>query len=134
MHPLRLRHLAIRTRNRTRVARLQTQRRHGRIRHETDRVTGPVVLLEDLLEIFDDRYDRKSTLITSQMPVNTWHAYIANPTFTDAILDRILHNSHRIELAGPSIRKEKASVIDEEEETRNCNVTLQTGGGNASVS
>jgi len=90
----------------------------------------------DLLEIFDDRYDRKSTLITSQMPVNTWHAYIANPTFADAILDRILHNSHRIELAGPSIRKDKADAaeLQEQQEVGNCNVTLQIGGGNASVS
>jgi DNA replication protein DnaC len=96
----------------------------------------------DLLELFDDRYDRKSTLITSQMPVKTWHAYIGNPTFADAILDRILHNSHRIELSGESIRKEKAGVhtdgrmpVVEEPEGGNCNVTpARAGGGNASIS
>jgi DNA replication protein DnaC len=77
----------------------------------------------DLLELMDDRYDRKSTLITSQMPVGTWHAYIANPTFADAILDRTLHNSHRIELSGESIRKVKAGVAEqqEQEETHNRN-------------
>lgn len=59
----------------------------------------------DLLEIVDDRDDRSSLLITSQVPVNRWHEVIADPTLGDAILDRILHRAHRIELKGPSLRR-----------------------------
>ena len=59
----------------------------------------------DLLEIVDDRDDRGSLLITSQVPVNRWHQVIADPTLGDAILDRILHRAHRIELKGPSLRR-----------------------------
>ena len=59
----------------------------------------------DLLEIIDDRDDRSSLLITSQVPVNRWHEVIADPTLGDAILDRILHRAHRIELKGPSLRR-----------------------------
>ncbi len=59
----------------------------------------------DLLEIIDDRYDRGSLLITSQVPVNRWHEVIGDPTLADAILDRILHRAHRIELKGPSLRR-----------------------------
>ena len=61
----------------------------------------------DLLEILDDRYDRRSTLITSQLPVERWHDYIADPTLADAILDRLVHNAHRIALKGESMRKER---------------------------
>ena len=63
----------------------------------------------DLLEILDDRYDRKSTLITSQLPVEQWHAYIEDPTLADAILDRIIHNSYRLALKGESMRKQKTT-------------------------
>jgi DNA replication protein DnaC len=63
----------------------------------------------DLLEIMDDRYDKKSTLITSQLPVDQWHASIDEPTLADAILDRLVHNSHRIALKGGSMRKRKTS-------------------------
>lgn len=59
----------------------------------------------DLLEIVDDRDDRSSLLITSHVPVNRWHQVIADPTLGDAILDRILHRAHRIELKGPSLRR-----------------------------
>ncbi len=59
----------------------------------------------DLLEIIDDRYDRGSLLITSQVPVNRWHEVIGDPTLADAILDRIIHRAHRIELKGPSLRR-----------------------------
>jgi DNA replication protein DnaC len=59
----------------------------------------------DLLEIVDDRYDKGSLLITSQVPVTQWHDIIANPTLGDAILDRIIHNAHRIELKGDSLRR-----------------------------
>jgi DNA replication protein DnaC len=64
----------------------------------------------DLLEIMDDRYDKKSTLITSQLPVEKWHAYIDEPTLADAILDRLVHNSHRLNLKGGSMRKRKPST------------------------
>ena len=59
----------------------------------------------DLLEIVDDRYDKGSLLITSQVPVSQWHDVIADPTLGDAILDRIIHNAHRIELKGDSLRR-----------------------------
>lgn len=62
----------------------------------------------DLLEILDDRYDRKSTIITSQLPVDQWHAYLDEPTLADAILDRLVHNSYRLNLKGPSMRKQKS--------------------------
>jgi DNA replication protein DnaC len=62
----------------------------------------------DLLEILDDRYDKKSTIITSQLPVDQWHTYLAEPTLADAILDRLVHNSYRLNLKGASMRKQKA--------------------------
>lgn len=62
----------------------------------------------DLLELLDDRVGTKATLITSQLPVNAWHAWIDDPTVADAILDRIVHGSHRIELKGASMRKHAA--------------------------
>jgi len=62
----------------------------------------------DLLEIIEDRYGHKSTIITSQLPPSKWHEYLGDPTVADAILDRLLHNAHRIVLKGPSRRKEEA--------------------------
>lgn len=59
----------------------------------------------DLLEIIDDRYHQASTLITSQMPVQAWHDSIGDATLGDAILDRLIHNAHRIEVKGPSMRE-----------------------------
>ena len=59
----------------------------------------------DLLEIVEDRYDLGSILITSQLPLENWHDIIGDPTIADAILDRIVHNAHRIELKGESLRK-----------------------------
>ena len=59
----------------------------------------------DLLEIIDDRYQRSSTLITSQLPVNAWHDSVGDATLGDAILDRLIHNAHRIEVHGPSMRE-----------------------------
>lgn len=61
----------------------------------------------DLLEILEDRYDKKSTLITSQLPIEKWHDYIDAPTLADAILDRLVHNSYRVNLNGGSMRKRK---------------------------
>ena len=62
----------------------------------------------DLLEILDDRYDRKSTLVASQLPVDVWHQAINDPTIADAALDRLIHNAHRIALTGDSLRKKQA--------------------------
>jgi DNA replication protein DnaC len=59
----------------------------------------------DLLEIVEDRYDKGSLLITSQVPVAQWHDVIADPTLGDAILDRVVHNAHRLELKGESLRR-----------------------------
>src|SRR4249919_2335752 len=59
----------------------------------------------DLMEIIEDRYGRGSTLITSQLPVEAWHEVIGDPTFADAILDRLVHNAYRFALEGPSMRK-----------------------------
>ena len=64
----------------------------------------------DLLEIVDDRFDKKSTLITSQMPVEAWHPYLDDPTLADAILDRLVHNAHKVELKGESTRKRKPAA------------------------
>lgn len=64
--------------------------------------------VRDLLEILDDRYDRKSTLITSQLPVDQWHSYLGDRTVADAILDRLVHNSYRLVLTGESMRKRRA--------------------------
>lgn len=64
----------------------------------------------DLLEIFEERYRRKSTLITAQLPIAQWHAMIGEPTIADAILDRIIHNAHRITLEGDSMRKQKPTT------------------------
>ncbi len=62
----------------------------------------------DLLEIVDDRHNRGSTILTSQVPVEHWHEVIANATIADAILDRLILNAHRLHLDGPSMRKLKA--------------------------
>lgn len=61
----------------------------------------------DLLEIVDDRYDRGSLIITSQVPIERWYEIVGDPTLADAILDRIIHNAHRIELKGESLRKQR---------------------------
>jgi DNA replication protein DnaC len=59
----------------------------------------------DLLEIVEDRYGRGATLVTSQVPVDRWHDLIGDPTLADAILDRLVHNAHRVELKGSSMRR-----------------------------
>jgi DNA replication protein DnaC len=68
----------------------------------------------DLLEIVEERYGRGATLITSQLPADRWYDLIGDPTIADAILDRIVHNAHRIQLRGDSLRKKKPqeSVMD----------------------
>jgi DNA replication protein DnaC len=69
----------------------------------------------DLLEVIEDRHGAASTIITSQLPVEHWHEVIGDPTIADALLDRLVHNAHRIGLKGESMRKTKASLTDQEE-------------------
>jgi DNA replication protein DnaC len=64
----------------------------------------------DLMEVIEDRHDRRSTLIASQLPIDHWHDYIGEATLADAILDRLLHGAHRLKLTGESMRKERAAV------------------------
>ena len=61
----------------------------------------------DLLEILDDRYDTRSTMIATQLPVELWHEAIGDPTLADAILDRLVHNAYRLDIKGDSLRKAK---------------------------
>lgn len=61
----------------------------------------------DLLELLEDRYGRRATLVTSQLPFDHWHAVVGDATFADAILDRLVHNAHRIILKGASMRRSK---------------------------
>lgn len=61
----------------------------------------------DLLEILEDRYGRRSTIVTSQLPVSAWHTIIGHETYADAILDRLVHNAHRLDLSGDSLRRAK---------------------------
>ena len=63
----------------------------------------------DFLEICDTRYQARSVLLTSQIPVASWHAQIGDPTIADSILDRLVHNAHRIELAGESMRRKRGN-------------------------
>jgi DNA replication protein DnaC len=67
----------------------------------------------DLLEIMEDRHGNKSTLITSQLPITQWHKAIGDATLADAILDRLLHNAHKLKLKGESMRKTMSSLTDD---------------------
>ncbi len=64
----------------------------------------------DLLELLDDRHQRRSTIVTSQLPTDHWHTAMADPTLADAILDRLVHNAHHITLKGESMRKHLADL------------------------
>jgi DNA replication protein DnaC len=64
----------------------------------------------DFLEIIEDRHGLKSTLVTSQLPIEHWHEQIGDPTLADAILDRLVHSAHKIKLEGESMRKKKANL------------------------
>jgi DNA replication protein DnaC len=68
----------------------------------------------DLLEVIEDRHGTRSTLITSQLPVSSWHEYVNDPTVADALLDRLLNQAHRIELKGESLRKRSADLTERE--------------------
>jgi DNA replication protein DnaC len=61
----------------------------------------------DLLEILEDRYGHRSTIVTSQLPVDQWHVLIGDPTYADAVLDRLVHNAHRFQLSGDSLRRNR---------------------------
>lgn len=81
-----------------------------------DRLTAPQ--RRDLMEIVEERYGRGATMITSQLPIKAWHDVIGEPTFADAILDRIVHNAYRLELAAQSMRKTVAKMDDESSQIR----------------
>ncbi len=64
----------------------------------------------ELLEIVEERYDRKATVVTSQLPVKAWHDAMQDPTLADAILDRLVHNAYKLELKGESMRRKRSSL------------------------
>lgn len=66
--------------------------------------------LRDLLEILEDRHGLRSTLVTSQLSTQKWHEYLGDPTLADAVLDRLVHNAHRMDLQGDSMRKHEPSL------------------------
>jgi DNA replication protein DnaC len=68
----------------------------------------------DFLELCDDRYQRRSTILTSQVPLAHWHEQIGDPTLADSILDRLVHNAYRLELSGESMRKKRSRKPEEE--------------------
>ena len=68
----------------------------------------------ELLEVIDDRYERRSTVVCSQLPLSEWHRAIADPTLADAILDRLVHGAHKFTLAGESMRKKKGGAVAKE--------------------
>jgi DNA replication protein DnaC len=67
---------------------------------------------KDLFEILEDRYDILSTLVTSQLPIPKWHQIIGDPSIADALLDRLVHNAHKLTLKGESMRKKHKHVED----------------------
>ena len=71
----------------------------------------------DLLEIIDDRAAHKATIITSQLPIDHWHAWIGDATIADALLDRIMQHHHRLTLTGESLRQEKQKTTKKEKPT-----------------
>lgn len=73
---------------------------------------------KEFLEVMEDRYELKSTIITSQIPVKNWHDIIGDSTIADAILDRIVHNSYRVELDGPSLREKDAKELEEKDRVK----------------
>ena len=68
----------------------------------------------DLLEIMEDRHNKKSTIFTSQLPLKKWHDFINDPTLADAILDRLLHNAHKLNLKGESMRKLRSTLTEDD--------------------
>lgn len=78
---------------------------------------------KDLLEIMDDRPGTRSTLITSQLPIEHWHTYLGSPTVADAILARLLHTAHKIQLKGDSMRKTPTELTTHEPSEENFNLS-----------
>ena len=105
-------------------------RADGSLRHPLARLSRIDVLVIDdwamaplneserreIWEICEDRYQTRSTILTSQMPVSRWHEQIGDPTIADGILDRLVHNAHRIEMRGESMRKKQNPPQDEKRE------------------
>jgi DNA replication protein DnaC len=65
---------------------------------------------KELLEIVEDRYDRKATIVTSQLAVKSWHAAMQDPTLADAILDRLVHNGYKVEISGVNMRRKRTTL------------------------
>jgi DNA replication protein DnaC len=84
----------------------------------------------DLWEIFEDRYQTRSTILTSQLPVSRWHEQIGDPTIADGILDRLVHNAHRIEMRGESMRKKRNPPPDEKKPYNHSALETNEGGEN----
>jgi DNA replication protein DnaC len=87
----------------------------------------------DLLEIVEDRYDARSIMITSQLPIERWYEVIGDPALADAILDRIVHNAYRIELKGESMRKLKVATNAEPEVRQSAKEATQNVNASAST-
>ena len=84
----------------------------------------------DLLEVIEDRVQRRSTIITSQLPVKHWHELLGDPTIADAILDRLVHNAHRFELRGETRRRpETGSLAIAEHAAKPAQGTKQPDSG-----
>ncbi|HOI17767.1 MAG TPA: IS21-like element helper ATPase IstB [Geobacteraceae bacterium] len=77
-----------------------------------DLLISPLSLMDqrELLEIVEERYDRKATIVTSQLPIKAWHDSMQDKTLADAILDRLVHNAHKLELKGESMRRKKTAL------------------------
>jgi DNA replication protein DnaC len=73
----------------------------------------------DLMEVIDDRHQRASTILATQVPIERWHDMIGEPTYADAILDRLVHNAYRIELRGESMRRHSKAISDDEKDKTN---------------
>ncbi len=68
----------------------------------------------DLLEVVEDRYGKRSTILTSQLPTKSWHESLGDPTIADAICDRLVHNAHVLTLRGSSMRRQKGLKLQPE--------------------
>jgi DNA replication protein DnaC len=126
------RHSALYLRAAASLRELALVRADGSLRHFLARLARIDVLVIDdwamtplqdaerreIWEIFDDRYQARSTILTSQLPVTRWHEQIGDPTLADGILDRLVHNGHRIEIRGESMRKKHNPPRDESGEKK----------------
>jgi len=104
--------------------RTKLSRTHLLIIDEWLRDPLPQEQARELLDLIDDRFRVSSTLFASQLPVKEWHQHISDPTLADAILDRVVHDSHRIQLTGDSMRKATASITTQQAETKQEQASL----------